>query len=510
MKILVTGGTGVVGTAAVRELSKAGHEVRLLSRHAARDAQAFAGRVEPVTADLGDAGQLDAAVRGCDAVLHLAGILNEEPPESTYEKVNVRGTGNLLDSAARNGAPFFLYVSSLGADRGASEYHRSKLRAERLVQAYGGPWLIVRPGNVYGPGDETISTVLKMVRTLPAVPMVGRGDQRFQPVWHEDLAEALAQALTAQQPTAQVVEIVGPDVTTTSDLLDRLEALTARAPKRIPVPFAIAQTGTNLLESLGVPELLQKAKIDLPIDTTKLHLLAEESVIEDASKNALVNGTFAVGATSLDEGLAMLADLLPEQAPGDGVGAVTLAEYWADIQHPAHSAEGLLRWLREHLAEVMPLELAAEPGATTEPAEGDTMTGAIPGRGHFQMRLQEETPRELTFLTVEGHPLSGLLTFATEPIDGGVKLAVRLISQPANAADLLLMRTAGGVMQNQNWRRVVRRIVERSGGTAAKGVQKRSRQLDEAEVKAVEQRARELVQRRQRNEQTQDAGALHP
>lgn len=508
MKILVTGGTGLVGAAAVRELVKAGHVVRLLSRHAERDAAAFAGRVEAFATDLGAGDQLDEAVRGSDAVLHAAGILNEEPPDITYQKVNVGGTGNLLETATRNGQPFVLYVSSLGADRGASEYHRSKLCAERLVQSYGGSWLIVRPGNVYGPGDETVSTLLKMVRALPAVPMVGRGDQRFQPAWHEDVGELLAQAIVERTFKRQVIELAGPEVTTTSDLLNRIETLTARAPKRIPVPLAVAQAGAKLLEAIGAAELLKKANLEAPIDATKLHLLAEESVIADASKNALLNGTFAVRPTPLDDGLAMLADLLPEQAPGEGVGTVTRAVYWADIIEPALAPVELLRWFREHLAEVMPLDFVAEPGAPAQPEEeGDTMTGALPGRGNFQVRLEHETEREMTFVTIEGHPLAGMLTFATDAIEGGVRFAVRIVSQPANAADLVAMRTVGTLAQETNWRRVVRRVVEASGGESPKGVQKRRETLSDEEANDFRERARGLVQRRQREEREREVRA---
>src|SRR5699024_4353138 len=107
---------------------------------------------------------------------------------------NIEGTRLLLAAAEAAGAPFFVFISSLGADEGESDYHRSKRAAESLVRAYRGRWLILRPGNVYGPGDETISMLLKMLRTLPAVPVIDDGEQPFQPVWFADLGEAIAHA----------------------------------------------------------------------------------------------------------------------------------------------------------------------------------------------------------------------------------------------------------------------------------------------------------------------------
>src|SRR5688500_4701324 len=103
MKVLVTGGTGVIGAAAIPALLRAGHEVRLLSRHADRDASGFPAGVEAVPADISDLTELAAAVDGCEAVLHIAGIVEEEPPEITFEKINVAGTQHLLTAASGAG-----------------------------------------------------------------------------------------------------------------------------------------------------------------------------------------------------------------------------------------------------------------------------------------------------------------------------------------------------------------------------------------------------------------------
>jgi uncharacterized protein YbjT (DUF2867 family) len=506
MKILVTGGTGVVGAAAIPELLRAGHTVRLLSRHAEHDTPAFPAGVEPFPADMNEPLQLVGAAEGCDGVLHIAGIVEERPPEMTFQRANVGGTQNLLDAAARAGLPAFIFLSSLGAERGESEYHRSKREAEVLVRRYAGPWLILRSGNVYGPGDETISMLLKMIRTLPAVPMVGDGDQPFQPIWFMDLGRALAQAVEEPTLRGETLEVAGPDVTTTADIFSRLEKITNRHPARLAVPVWLTEVGAQAAEALGAfgQRLLERARMAMPINSAKLSMLLEGNVIEDSSRNALLS-RFNVQPTPLQEGLVRLADMLPEQMPGQGVGSIEWSRYYADIKGSPLSAEGLLNRVCERINEVMPIEFAAEPGVPQRAQEGSTLTGAIPGRGHIQVRVEERRPTSVTLATLEGHPLAGLVQFETESTTDGLRFSVNIAAQPANVVDWIAMRTLGGAMQSANWREVVRRVVELSGGSAPAGVQKESGKLEEGEAGALKAWAERLVQAQQRRQKETQA-----
>jgi uncharacterized protein YbjT (DUF2867 family) len=188
MKVLVTGATGIAGQAAVAELLKQGHRVRILSRNADEDTQRLPKGVEPWPASIGDPASLRGCAEGCDLVLHVAGIMEESPPQLTYESVNVEGTRSIVREAERCKVGRFIYLSSLGAEAGTSPYHRSKRRAEEIVRGFDGGWTILRPGNVYGPGDDVISLILTMVRSIPVVPVIGSGDDQFQPIWVEDLS----------------------------------------------------------------------------------------------------------------------------------------------------------------------------------------------------------------------------------------------------------------------------------------------------------------------------------
>jgi NADH dehydrogenase len=501
MKILVTGGTGVIGAAAIPALLKAGHQVRLLSRHAARDAECFPADVEPHSFDLAKPGDLQQSVSGCEAVLHIAGIVEEHPPEITFEKVNVQGTQALCNAAAAAGRPYFVHLSSLGAERGASEYHRSKLRAEEAVRRYAGPWLILRPGNVYGPGDETLSMLLKMVRSLPAVPTVASGDQPFQPLWYLDAGVAIARAVERRDLSGQTLELAGPEITTTAEVLDRLSKITGRNPARVGVPAWLAQVGTGAAESLGgrADKLLRRAGLEPPINSSKLQMLLEGSLLREGTPNALLT-VLEISPTRLEEGLAHLADLLSEQPPGEGVGAVEHSVYWANIQGSPHSPAELIDLVCHRVADVMPIEFAAEPGVPTHAEEGTTLTGDIPGRGHIQVRLDERTETTATFVTLEGHPLAGVLTFAAEREGDSLRFLVEVSAQPSNVLDWIAMHTVGGVMQTQNWREVVQRVIDMSGGTAPDGVQQHKEKLSESEVSELSARIRHLVAARQRAE----------
>ncbi len=505
MKILVTGGSGVIGAAVIPELLHAGHTVRLLSRGAEHDARDYPTGVEPFPADMGDPGSLAGSAAGCAVVLHIAGIVEEEPPETTFEKVNVAGTRNLLAVARQAELPRFIYLSSLGADRGASEYHKSKLRAEELVQDYAGPWLILRPGNVYGPGDETISMLLKMVRTLPAVPMVAEGEQPFQPIWYRDLGRAIVTALNRPELDRTVFELAGPDVTTTNELIDRLAAITGRDPMRMEVPTWLTRIGAAALEAFGGwgARLLRHTHLGTPITTAKLQMLLEGNVLSDPSHNSLQT-TFNLRGTALQDGLEQLADLLPERTPGQGVGALESTTYSAEIRGTSLTPAGVIDLVCERLGEVMPLEFGAEPGTRVEVAEGNTLTAALPVRGNIQIRVEERTETSVSFVTIAGHPLAGLLTFAAEPAAEGVRFLVRTVTQPANIVDWVSMHLGGGVLQAENWREVVRRVVAAAGGRPVDEVQRESRVLDENEAQAMQARSERLVQARRRRELDHD------
>ena len=496
MKVLVTGGTGLIGEATIDELRRRGHTVRILSRRARRDCAIWGEGVEPFDADLGNAESLAGCAEGCEAVLHIAGIAAENPPEVTFHTVNIQGTGALVEAAEEQGVRRFVYVSSLGADRGESQYHRSKLAAEQIVSKFSGSWTILRPGNVYGPGDEVMSFLLRMARSSPVIPVIDLGDHPFQPIWHVDLAKALAVAVEREDFDGQALEIGGSEITTANEVLDKLAAITGRGHVRIPIPGALASAGAALAGAAG---------LEIPFDDNKLAMLRENNVIRDPRGNGLT--LLGITPTPLGEGLWRLTQSQPEQMPGDGVGPFVEKRFWAEIRGSSLTVAELQDEFRLRYAEIIPLSWDVEREAVAELREGAVLTAALPARGNIQMRVEEDAPGRITFSTLSGHPLAGVVSFHFRDCEDGVEFEVRIYARAGNIADLLLMAAAGGPAQDLNWETVVRRIIQLAGGAAPIGVQSTSRDLSDEDSKRIEDEIREIVTDRKRAEKEEDSEA---
>lgn len=484
MKILVTGGTGVIGEGAVPELITRGHSVRLLSRHAKEDAKQWPG-VEAFEGNVADTSSLAGAADGCDAILHIAGIVAENPPEVTFQSVNVDGTRHLIEEAKRAQVRRFVFVSSLGADIGESDYHRSKLAAEKLVEASALDWTIIRPGNVYGPGDEVISLILKMVRALPAVPVIDSGEQEFQPIWHEDLAKVLAGTVESNAVQSQILEAAGTEITSMNDLIHRFATITGRSPVKVPVPMALAQLTSRFASSV----------MPLPIDENKLAMLKEKNVVRGRSATEVLG----VETTPLDRGLRLLADAMQETLPEDGFGALEHKTFRATIAGSKHNAVSLMSLFKDRVNDIMPIEFVAEPGAPDKVVKGATLTGSLPLRGNFQVRVEVSDPTHVVFATIEGHPLAGIVEFTSANTPEGVSFAVDVYARASNFFDWVAVRTVGAPAQNANWRAVVQRMIDESGGTSD-GVHETKEKLDEDAATIVEKRVKGIVQDRKREE----------
>lgn len=340
----------------------------------------------------------------------------------------------------------------------------------------------MRPGNVYGPGDEVISKLLSMHRTLPVIPMIGGGDDEFQPIWYVDLGKAIASAVDSPEDRA-AYDLAGEECTTTKDLLDRFEIITGRSPLRLPVPEFLASLTTRVAQATGVP---------FPINESQFQMIVEHNVIDPASNNAL-NRIFQVKATPLAVGLRFLADAQPEQQPAEGVGGLERKRFFASIAGSRFSAEELMEQFRRRFAQLLPIEFEAEPGAPTEVVKGATLTAALPLRGNIQIRVEELTPLSLTVATLRGHPLAGVVRFSASAQGTDlVEFDTTVFARAASVFDWVALNSGGGVAQNWTWRSVVERVVEISGGTS-EPVQEEKVTLSDSEETRVEEWIRDLI-----------------
>lgn len=490
MKVLVTGGTGVVGRAAVSALVADGHRVRLLSRNARRDAAQWGEGVEPWPGDVAQDKNLEGSASGCDVVLHIVGVV-AATEHATLEEVNVEGTRRMLREAARAGNPKFIFVSSLGAERGASDYHRSKRSAEALVTGYAGDWIILRPSNVYGPGDDEISLLLRMVRTLPVIPVIGGGDTKFQPIYAGDLGRALVQAVEREDLSHRALDIAGSEDTSQNDLLDRFARITNREPMRLGVPEFLTSIGIRMAESTGVP---------VPFHEAQLTMLREGNRIPADKVNALTE-VLGITPTPLEEGLRILADALPEVLPSAGVGTLKRKRYWTDIAGSPHTPESLFAIVRDRFGELTPfvMDVDAEPNTPSALDAGSTLTMALPLRGHVQVRVEEVTDRRVTLCTLAGHPLAGAVRFLSEERGERIRFEIQVYDRPATLIDHLMMRPLGEVMQGNAWEKVVVAVVEASGGRSANGVEHEEADLDDEQAEHIDEWLTDLVMRQRRD-----------
>lgn len=490
MKVLVTGGTGVIGQAAVTQILAGADTVRLLSRNAATDAKQWPSGVEPWPASLGDSEHLRGCAEDCDLVVHIAGII-EETGDLTFESVNVEGTRAIVREAERCKVGRFIYLSSLGAETGESPYHRSKRRAEEIVRNFAGGWIILRPGNVYGPGDEVVSLLLTLVRTMPVIPVIGTGDDLFQPIWVEDLTAALIQCTCRTDLHGRVLEVAGEEKTSLNDLVGRISEITGRTPARIPIPSFLVSAGATIAGLLGA---------NLPINESQLKMLSEGNIIRTPGANALT-GVFHITPTSLDSGLRKLADMQPEQTPDKGIGALKEKRFWLDIAGSPMTPERLFERFKLRFADLTPLlDLRAEPGTPVILSKGSTLTMALPVRGNVQVRVEQITPTSATLVTLAGHPLAGAIRFLTERRGDLIRFEVQVYDRPANLADWVALRTVGEGVQASTWDGVAQAMVAESGGTATGPVQHEESYLNDQEAERIEQWVKELVMERKRAE----------
>jgi uncharacterized protein YbjT (DUF2867 family) len=484
MRVLVTGGTGVVGKSAVDALLEGGHTVRLFSRRADQDAAIWDGRVEAHSGSVAIPEDVRGAAEGCEVLLHIVGIV-DETPNLTFEQVNVEGTRNMVREAERAEVQRFVFISSLGADTGASDYHRSKREAEAIVTAFSREWVILRPGNVYGPGDRVVSLLLKMVRTLPAVPVITGGDRPFQPIYTGDLAQAIARACVQDDVSGQTLEVAGDEQVCLDDLVATLQEVVGKDAPRLRVPDWLARIGAEAAETLG---------IRLPVNADQITMLQEGNTIDPPRKNALTE-TFHVEPIPLREGLKKLADTLPSQLPSQGWGALKRQRYWADIHGSRYSAQALFERFRTNFRDFLPEELlrvGAEPDTPDSLERGATLALAIPLRGNVQVRVAEVERGAVTCATVEGHALSGAIRFMVRDRKDFIRFEIRSYTRAASLVDMLGMATVGRQLQKATWIGVVEEVLRHSGGDAPDGVQVASAELSDSAAQRVERWSEEL------------------
>jgi uncharacterized protein YbjT (DUF2867 family) len=257
MHVFLTGATGFVGSYILRALLHAGHTVRCLVRDAEARLPVEGAQVERVKGDITNPKSLTGTLRGCDAVIHLVGILEEHPSRGvTFEAIHYRGTVHVVD-AARDGV---------------SAYQTTKWRAEEYVKQAGfDHWTIFRPAIIFGdpgPDNPEFASLLAgaLIKPFPVLPVFGDGTYRLQPVSAEEVAAAFTQALTTDAARGQRYCVAGKDTYTFDEVLDIITDAVGHARKpKLHQPLWLVRPLVKAGGKLGL----------LPISEDQFEMLVE-------------------------------------------------------------------------------------------------------------------------------------------------------------------------------------------------------------------------------------------
>ena len=277
--VTVFGGSGFIGTQAVRGLAKAGWRIRVAVRNPslAHDMrlQGDVGQVDVVQANVRDQASVARALAGAHAAINLVAVLYERGRQ-TFQALHVDAARNVAQAARDAGVQRLIQMSALGADpASASAYARSKAQGEQAVrQAFPGA-VVVRPSIVFGPGDAFFNRFAAMAAMSPVLPLIGGGVTRFQPVYVGDVAQALARLTGEPAAPGQTYELGGPAILSFRELMEMMLAQTGQRRFLAPVPYSVA----NLLGAGGD---LAKVLIAPPITADQVRLLKSDNVVSGA------------------------------------------------------------------------------------------------------------------------------------------------------------------------------------------------------------------------------------
>ncbi len=297
---VIFGGSGFVGRNVVRELASRGWRVRVAVRrpHIAHFLKPMGavGQIELMQTNIRYRPSIQQALAGADAVVNLVGILAKEGRQN-FNSIQSQGARNIADLTAEAGIRNVVHMSAIGADiNSESDYARTKAEGEAAFQEAVPSAVILRPSIVFGPRDDFFNRFAGMARLAPALPLIGGGKTKFQPVYVDDVADAVCAALETPSHQGKVFELGGPDTHTFKELMEITLKVIGRQRFLAPLPFPIA----GFMGGAG--DLASKLPfVKAPITADQVRLLKKDNIV---SENA--EGLEALGITPTP-----LASILP-------------------------------------------------------------------------------------------------------------------------------------------------------------------------------------------------------
>jgi NADH dehydrogenase len=280
--VTVFGGTGFVGRQVVRSLAKQGWRIRVAARNVGRGYRlrmlGDVGQIEVVQANIRDADSVGRALDGAEACVNLVGVLYESGRQG-FATLHAEAAGAIAQAAAARGITRFVQMSAIGADAASpAKYARTKAAGEVAVRAVLPSAVILRPSIVFGAEDAFFNRFAGLTTFSPALPLIGGGHTRFQPVFVGDVAAAVAKVLGDPAAAGRTYELGGPTVYSFRDLLAFILRETGRMRLLVPVPWFAAKM-------LGAVGDLQAAVPIIPPQLTsdQVESLRIDNVVADGA-----------------------------------------------------------------------------------------------------------------------------------------------------------------------------------------------------------------------------------
>ena len=273
--VTVYGGSGFLGRHVVRALARRGYRIRVAVRRPelANHLQPLGrvGQIHAVQTNIRDPASVTAAARDASVLVNLVGILFQRGRQR-FDAVHAQGAEHVARAASAHGARM-VHVSAIGADENATSlYARSKAAAERLVRAAQPTTVIMRPSILFGPEDDFFNRFAAMARVSPALPLVGGGHTRFQPVFVGDVATAIADAVEGKAHNGTTYELGGPEVRTFRELMQFVLKTIERKRLLLPIPFFAAKMQASILQfmpkPLLTPDQVEQLRVDNVVSET--------------------------------------------------------------------------------------------------------------------------------------------------------------------------------------------------------------------------------------------------
>lgn len=275
--ITVYGGSGFLGRHVVRALARRGYRIRVAVRRPelAGHLQPLGrvGQIHAVQVNVRNAASVEAAARDADVLINLVGILFERGRQR-FAAVHSAGAERVALAAHAHGARM-VHVSAIGAaENSPSLYGRSKAAAERAVLAAQPAAIVLRPSILFGPEDDFFNRFAALARMSPALPLIGGGATRFQPVFVGDVAAAIADAAEGKARAGTVYELGGPEVRTFKELMQFVLKTIERKRLLAPLPFFAARLQASVLQFLPTP----------PLTPDQVDMLRVDNVVSESAK----------------------------------------------------------------------------------------------------------------------------------------------------------------------------------------------------------------------------------